>query len=280
MLELIDIKQGSDEWLSLRNEYIKTASRTPIVMGISPFSDKEKLAKEIKFGIKPYMSEAMMRGVDLEDMVRKKANEALDDVFMPKVGVNDGYLASLDGINFDGDTIIEIKVSKDTFDEVKKGKIPKHYEAQIQHQLMVFDGVKKGFLVAYEHEKDEIVISEPIYPDKEFKAKIEPLWDDFIAFMDRYELKEEYIKRDDLEFEMVAKRYIEINNDIKRLQKEKQEYQQILLELAGGNKTKGFGVTIYPTVRKSVNYKQIIEEHKIDTSNYTNESVSWTVKAT
>ena len=276
---MIDIKQGSDEWLSLRDKYIKTASRTPIVMGLSPFSNKEKLAKEIKFGIKPYMSEAMMRGVDLEDTVRKKANDILDDIFVPKVGVNDGYLASLDGINFDGDTIIEIKVSKDTFDEVSKGKIPKHYEAQIQHQLMVFDSVKKAFLIAYDHEKEEVALSEPIYPDKEFKPKIEPLWDDFITFMSEYELKEEYIKRDDLEFEMVAKRYIEIISDIKRLLKEKQEYQQILLELSGGNKTKGFGVTIYPTVRKSVDYKQIVEDFKVDTSKYTKESTSWTVKA-
>lgn len=114
MLEIINVEQGTQEWHDLRAKYPRTASRTPIVMGCSPFSNWDKLAAEIKFDVKPYYSKAMQLGNELEDMVRERANAQLGDVFMPIVGINGDFLASLDGINLEMDTIVEIKVSKHT----------------------------------------------------------------------------------------------------------------------------------------------------------------------
>ena len=113
-----DIQQGEADWHKLRSEFYKTASRTPAILGLSPFSNKEKVAQEIKFGVKQFYSKAMQRGNDLEDMVRDLAGEHFKDVFMPTVGSNKGYLASLDGINFEEDTIIEIKVSDKTYGRI------------------------------------------------------------------------------------------------------------------------------------------------------------------
>ncbi len=278
MLEVINIEQGTDEWLELRNKHIRTASRTAVVMGVSPFTNKEKLAKEIKFGIKPYYNKAMQRGNELEEDIRQKIEEKMNDIFMPQVGINNGYLASLDGINFDGNTIIEIKASKQTYEEIKKGIIPDYYMAQIQHQLMVFNECKKAYLCAYDEELDDLTISEAILPEKDFKAKIDPLWDEFEVFLDKYEYKDEWVERDDLEFEMIANRYKEIDDSIKKLTLEKKELQKSLIELAGGEKTKSFGVSIYPTKRETVDYRKAIADNKIDTEKYKKLSESWTVR--
>lgn len=277
-MERLIVEQGTQEWHDLRAKYTRTASRTPIVLGLSPFSKIEDLAKELKYGIKPFYNKAMQRGNELEPMVRELANKHFNDVFEPAVGVNADFLASLDGINFDGDTIIEIKVSEHTYNDVKNGRIPEHYKAQMLHQLFVFEA-KKAYLVAYSEKEDAIAVSEAVLDDPLWFWGMLTAWDNFDEFMKDYEYEApEEVEHIDTEWEIVALKLREINDRKKELEAEEKEYKETLISMANGIKSKGFGVTVFPTRKKTVDYKKLIAENKLDVKPYEKESTSWSVK--
>lgn len=270
MFEIIRVKQGSPEWLELRTKHYKTASRTPAIMGLSPFATAEDVGKEVKFDIKPFYNNAMKRGNQLEEYARELAKKKLDDIFMPKVGLNGEFLASLDGINFDWDTIIEIKVSEHTYKDVKAGNIPDHYMAQIQHQLMVFN-VDKAYLVAYSPQNENIAVSEPIKSDPIFQEQIKEAWTNFDKFLAKYELPK--VK------EIEDKKLKDIATElgfVEKMMKEMQERANNLkAELLEGTKSEfeeseklkiGNLVLSKRNGTKKVDYKSFIEDNglKID----------------
>lgn len=271
MLELINIEQGSTEWHELRAKHFKTASRTPAMMGFSPFQSKEKLLSELAGDYKPFFSNAMRQGVELEDMVRELVEEKMGEPFEPQVGVNDGYLASLDGINFDGDTIVEIKVSKHTFQKLKDGNIPKNYLYQIHHQMMVFDSVLRAYLVAYNPDTKELIMSESIIRDENAFAQIKEAWQNYDTDM------EEYIKnRDDVDNlpEVITDvDIVELADELESVIAKKKELEAIekalklkLTEHAGNTQTIISNLTISRGKgRKTFNYSKLIDDKNIST---------------
>lgn len=274
MLEILDVEQGSEWWHELRGKYYRSASRTPIVCDVSPFQTKEQLAMQLRGEYTPYYNKAMQLGNELEDDIRDMVNDRLGDIFLPKVGVNDNYLASLDGINFDMDTIIEIKCSEKTTENLKYGVIDKNYFYQIQHQLKVFDCAKVAYLCAYNPKTMELIISEPIYPNKEIFEEIEKAWDNFVAAKDtltvtNFDLSENIEFRDAVEEYKYYK--IQIDNLTELLNQSKDK----LLSFYGGAKTFGGGLNItYAKESKQINYGQIYKENKelfkdIDLEKYT-----------
>lgn len=277
-MERILVDQGSQEWHDLRAKHTRTASRTPVVLGLSPFAKTEDLAKELKYGIKPYYNDKMRRGNELEPMVRELANKHFNDVFEPAVGVEADFLASLDGINFDGDTIIEIKVSEHTYNEIKNGHIPEYYKAQMLHQLYVF-GAKQSYLVAYSEKEDAIAVSEAVLDDANWFFGMVEAWDKFDAFMKDYEYEApEEVEHTEMEWEMVALKLKEINDRKKELEAEEKEYREALIAMANGVKSKGFGVSVFPTKKSTVDYKKLLAENNLDTEPYKKETVSWSVR--
>ena len=265
MVEIIDIEQGTNEWLTLRNKYIKTASRTPIVLGVSPFSNKEKLADEIKFNIKPFYSNAMREGNKLEEMVRSFAEGYFSQSFTPRVGIRAGFLASLDGISDDGNMIIEIKVSDKTYEDVKNGIIPEHYLWQIKHQLYVFDSATQARLVAYSPIELEYAISEPITPPTSVEVRImQEAWDEFEQFLQTYEPKQKRVITDEAQVTL-ANRYYELALRIKELQEQQSTLKQELQTLASDEKTYVSNVLIYKTKpRTTYDYKSLIKDLQVD----------------
>lgn len=265
-----NIEQGSQEWHDLRAKHIKTASRTPIVLGLSPFSNWDKLAQEIKFGIKPYYSKAMQQGNDLEDMVRELANKELDEYFMPTVGVSGEYLASLDGINFNEDTIIEIKVSEKTYNDVKNGTIPNYYMAQIQHQMMVFDTVRYAYLVAYNPKTENLAISFPIIRDDDFHNIICNEWANFRKFIETYELPKENEIADD-EALLLASELFEISEKKKELEAKEKGIKEKLKAFAVADKNFIGNLTISKQKGvKRIDYVKLISDKQVDVSDIEN----------
>ena len=84
----------------------------------------------------------MLRGTELEPAARA-AYEALTGLVMqPLVLVEGEYSASLDGLTLAGDRLVEIKCPMKGRDStlwktVEAGRLPEHYQWQVQHQLMV-----------------------------------------------------------------------------------------------------------------------------------------------
>jgi putative phage-type endonuclease len=281
MLERLNyLKKGSKEWLELRNKYIKTASRTPIIMGLSPYSNMEKLAKEIKFNIKPFYTKNMQLGNELEDKVRELANNYFNDTFMPNIGINNDFLASLDGINFYENIIIEIKVSEGIYESIKDGLTPDYCVWQVKHQMQVFwgseiDDRKEAYVVAYSIENDDIAVSKPIFrEDNDFSA-IKNDWVKFEEFLSTYELPTIANIKDQKALSL-AFELSEILAKKKELELKESELREELTSFVSAEKNVIGNLTISKTKgRDVIDYKTLIKNKGIskeELQKYTNKS--------
>ena len=186
-VKLLKIEQGSPEWLNLRRLH-RTASETPIVMQKSRYKAPLALARE-KRGLDAPEKEnkAMKFGLTHEAGVRLAISQKLGVGFEPHVLVDGPYLASLDGFNFDCDTILEIKCpfrvdSRDLL-EAREEKVPKSHWWQIQHQLMVSGAELCHYVVR--DAADGNLITLEVKPSKTAFSRIREEWDLFWeAFME------------------------------------------------------------------------------------------------
>ena len=176
MLE-IQVEQGSVEWLELRRTK-RTASETPAIMGLSPWQ-KPKDVVRAKQGQDAKSNYAMRRGQELEPKARA-AYEEVVGILRPAVFVAGDYLASLDGIDLFDELIVEIKCpmkgkQSELWKQAENGEIPKHYAAQMQHQMMV-TGLKEAHLWVFD---GSVGIAVPLQADEEFFNTIRSAWDNF-----------------------------------------------------------------------------------------------------
>jgi len=250
--------QGSAEWLEARKGF-RNASETPDVMG-EGFNTPNKL-KRIKAGLDTvYVNSAMKRGNELEDQVREWAEKELDEMFAASVWENGKYRASLDGLNFGQDLLIEIKVSDISFDEVQDGNIPYKYQLQMQHQ-MYCSPVEKGYLIVYSPTKDEYIISEPLVFDHGLWEKVQTKWAEF----DAMEVpEEEYIEIEDERYSELDLLYAAKKEMIDEWNASLKEIKAEMELIADGRNIKAVHTTLNFANRKgSVDYKKILKENDI-----------------
>ena len=195
------MKQNTQEWLELRKNYIG-ASDAPIIMKVSPWRTPFQLWEE-KLGVGKQQQEtsSMRYGKENEETARKAYEEYTSNLITPDVifhPTRSYAMASLDGINMNGDLIVEIKNANQKDHELaKSGKVPEKYFPQLQHQLDCLPGSvlhywsfynNEGVLV--EVERDEGYISQLISEEGKFWELVEafespPLLEkDYITFVD------------------------------------------------------------------------------------------------
>lgn len=177
-MKLVQLKQESEEWLNWRRTHI-TASDSSSILGINPWKSSLELYEEKVFRFEKEDNEYMRRGRELEPIALESFEQETGLVMFPCVVKHDTILwmgASLDGLSVIRDAIVEIKCNgKKNHDLALDGKIPKHYESQIQHQLACtgldfsyyysFDG-EKGVIL--EVKRDEEFIQNMIAKEFEF----------------------------------------------------------------------------------------------------------------
>lgn len=137
--ETTEYIQGSPEWLALRRTKI-TATDAAIIMGVSPWKTKEQLLKEKIEGDQSEPNSKMKRGLELEPIARELFTIKTGFSVHPKVVVKDWTMASMDGIQDNGNIAVEIKCPGPTDHALAmSGIIPAHYYPQLQHQMYVCD---------------------------------------------------------------------------------------------------------------------------------------------
>jgi putative phage-type endonuclease len=157
------LRQGSPEWHAWRLLGIG-GSDAPVIMGVSPWMDLMTLWK-IKVGefVDDRQTDAMRRGIEMEPVARAAYETHTGNIVEPALAIHPGFdwmRASLDGLSFDGDVVIEIKCpGRSSHNEAKEGRVPDVYWPQVQHCLLVtgaarldywsFDGAE-GVLVPVE----------------------------------------------------------------------------------------------------------------------------------
>jgi putative phage-type endonuclease len=163
-------------------------------MSVNPYFPRNptELAKQKLGYVNTFVSQAMKEGHRLEPIIRRQVEDQTEIGFMPTVMVKDKYLASLDGINFDGDTILEIKAPQSKNATVKwamEGRVILAHQYQIQHQLMV-SGADKC-IYAVRNPEDGQIITCDVFPDQILQKKLKQAWADFQPLM---ELTEDELK--------------------------------------------------------------------------------------
>lgn len=106
--KIVQLVQGSPEWHAHRANY-RNASETAIVLGESPWTTPYQFW-ELRTGRKsPTVNAAMARGTAMEPLARLAYEELTGHVMQPLVLVDGDYSASLDGLTFGGELLLEIK---------------------------------------------------------------------------------------------------------------------------------------------------------------------------
>jgi len=265
-----------EDFLNSRNGKIG-ASDSPIIMNESPYSTPYKLWR-LKLGLdKPKeILPHMQKGLDIEDEARS--------YFYKKTGIRtfsyqikhksiSYMIASLDGIDFDGKNILEIKCpSNEDHEYVKKyKKPPKKYVAQLQHQLECANLNNVFYLSFYQNdpilievEKDEKYIESLLSKEAEFyKYMTDPL---LIPppLTDR-----DYIEKNDDEWKKESNFYKETKKKLEEIEVDLLNSKNKLIKLSSGQNCYGNGIKITKIIKKgSVDYNLIPELLNIDLNEY------------
>lgn len=136
------------EWHAWRQQGIG-GSDAPVLAGDAGIVQKAKWMDSIqalwemktgKRGPKP-ANPAMLRGRKYEEAARIAYEKSTRNLVNSAFGENDKWpyvRASFDGLSFDNDLIVEIKVPGDrTMQMVREGSIPEYYLPQLAHQAVV-----------------------------------------------------------------------------------------------------------------------------------------------
>jgi len=138
--KIIDLEQGTEIWHRWRNEGIG-ASDAPAIMGDNPWKSASYVMKEKLYGYSTFTNDAMQRGKDLEHQARIRYQLVNGIKVRPVCIQSNKYewlRASLDGLSYNGSSVLEIKCGKKTYHYCKSyDTVPKHYYAQLQHILTI-----------------------------------------------------------------------------------------------------------------------------------------------
>lgn len=274
------IEQGTPEWHALRKTKI-TATDAAVIMGASHWKTRIQLYHEKLSDAPPTPpNERMQRGIDLEPVARDLFGLQHGLIVEPRVVIKDWAMASLDGIDYLGHHLVEIKCPGEKDHSIAiAGKVPEHYYPQLQHQMYVcdvdemyyfsFDGIDG---VTVKVKRDDEYIAKMVEEEKKFyeclinKTPPEPSEGD-------------YIERNDDIWQQCASRWKSVTNSIKELEKEEEELRKQLVFLSGESNTKGAGISLCQVVRKgNVDYSKIPQLKGLDLDIYRKSaSSSWRI---
>ncbi len=167
------LHQNTAEWHRWRRRGIG-ASDAPVIMGETPFKTPRTLWS-IKTGRvqEGPAGPAARRGRDLERFARRAYERQTGIQVEPLCLVHQEFewmRASLDGLSFDGSTLLEIKCPLSLRDRAsaEQGRIPSQYYAQLQHQLEV-SGAEQAHYWSF-HGTDGILVE--MRPDREYAKRL------------------------------------------------------------------------------------------------------------
>jgi putative phage-type endonuclease len=257
------LKQNTPEWHRWRRQGIG-ASDAPVIMRETPFKTPHTLWT-IKTGRtqESAAGPAARRGRKLEHFARRAYERRTGIQVEPLCLVHQEHewmRASLDGLSFDGSTLVEIKCPLSPRDRAsaQQGRIPSQYHAQLQHQLEV-SGAERAHYWSF-HGTEGILIE--IRPDLKYARRLikaeSAFWqcvkDDRWPELDGEELD----LGADPDWRHAASRYREVRLRLERAACEERQLHAALARMAAAKRTYGCGVEVVKSSRKgAVNYSAI-----------------------
>lgn len=186
-MKKIELTQGTPEWLAYRKSRVGASDIGNIAGCAGAFRTRAQVLEEklgaAKVENNSYLDALFKDGHEWEALVRAKLNDAGHHHFEPVVvehPEHPGFFASLDGIDENTRTILEVKSTKsiDRFHEIVDAP-PENYIAQIQWQLFVTDYetallavVHESGLVIQTIERDDAMIDRLVLAANSFLAEM------------------------------------------------------------------------------------------------------------
>ena len=270
---IVKLVQGSPAWHEHRAKY-RNASETAIVMGESPWQTPYQLW-ELRTGRRQQVvNAAMARGTALEPLALVTYEASSGNVMQPLVLIDGEYSASLDGLTFEGDLLVEIKCpykgqGSSLWQQVAAGEIPAHYRWQLEHQFMVSKAAK-GHLYVFDGSEGLLL---EVTPCPERWDAMRSAWDAFMlcirtdtppALMER-----DKVMRTDGEWQTAAAFYVQLKVEADALAERLDGAKEALLGLAEHPSEAGFGVAVTRFWKQgNVDYKRVPELNGIDLNMY------------
>lgn len=267
----LNVKQGTLEWLSLRQNYI-TATDAAVIMKMSKWKTPYQLYHE-KTGpvVESVKTPAMERGILLEPAARELLEIELNCELFPDVVVKDDWaMASLDGLSPCGTLAVEIKCPGPKDHSLAlQGRIPDHYFPQVQHQLYVteldsmyyysFDGID-GVLIKVD--RDQKFIENMISMELDFYRRLQRKNPPDLE-TDDFEI------RTDSDWAETSERWMASKKRLEQAQEEEALLKDKLLKLAGRSNARGAGISVCQVTRKGpIDYSAIPELKGLDLEKY------------
>jgi putative phage-type endonuclease len=254
MLKEIKLEQGSDEWLNFRMLH-RMASETPILMGLSSYQTLDEL-RSIKLGKRTKVNDAMRNGQEQEIVARDLYSQFYEPM-RPAVFVDREYGCSVDGINIDGDVLLEIKTpyyncrTSERWILAEQNKTTAADYAQIQHQLMV-TGAQYCDLMIFDYKTEDYILVK-VMPDVMFWKNIKAAWDSFWPSIQSSQ---------EGHLIVAAEAYKLAQQKHEEAQARLEEAKALLLSLVSNDHFYGGGVEVKKLERKGViDWKAVQEQH-------------------
>lgn len=273
MAAIVKLVQGSPEWHAHRAQY-RNASETAIVLGESPWTTPYQLW-EYRTGRKVQaVNAAMARGTALEPQARAAYEVLTGNVMQPLVLVEGDYSASLDGLSFDGELLVEIKCpvkGKDStlWRQVAQGEIPAHYRWQLEHQFLVSKATQ-GHLYVFDGAEGILL---EVSPCRDRWQAIHEVWEAFMRCIETDTppalTERDKVVRSDAAWQAAAESYVRLKAEADALAVQLDEAKAALLGLANHPAESGFGVTVTRFWKQgAVDYKKVPELTGVDLEAY------------
>lgn len=270
------------EWLKLRKNYIG-ASDAPVIMNGLHFQKTPYKLWQEKLGLSgpQYDNSAMRYGRETEEIARQSYEKYTGEIMTPRMVFHpkkNFMMATLDGLNFNGDVAVEIKCPGiHDHRTAQEGKVPSKYYPQLQHQLACINinqlhyfSFRDGEGVLVEVQRDDAYI-ESLY------QKEGSFWEKVLNLSAPDLTERDYEEKDTPEWERIARRWAKRQTILKSLESEDKEDRVLLIKLAGNSNATGHGIRVSKIVRKgNVNYKSIPELKGVDLDKYRKSAIeSW-----
>jgi putative phage-type endonuclease len=260
--------QGSAEWHAFRNKGIGSSDIAAIV-GLSPWKNIYEVWLE-KTGRQEELppTAPMLRGIELEPIARKAyieltGNPVIQGVMQSKDF--DFFIASLDGINLEGDLIVEIKcpTSKKTLQLAAMGQIEDHYKCQVQWQLMVSGAKKCHFFVWHEDTTEMIEVLPDLYFQQSLIDAALKFWDLVVDDIEPEKTEDKYIEINDASFIEASNAWKGDLIEMKVWQEREKLSKERMLACTDGGNCKGNGIKISLVETETIDWKAICKAYNI-----------------
>lgn len=263
----INLHQQTPEWTQWRRTHV-CASELAAIIGENPWMDANTLWKR-KLGMIPEQedNENMRRGRELEETARQLYCQKAVLCFEPEVHIHPVETwagASLDGINLEGDEILEIKCPKEQWDKIPDYYLPQiHWQlfcsgAKICHFVSYVDGNIKVWLI----ERADAYIEKLVEAGREFYRRL-------MEFDPPPSKEDETVLVEDDYTVRLAQEYFNLRERIKQLESQQESVKEALVRHMPAKKCYCAGLTIQQVETPGrVDYSAIPQLKEVDLNLY------------